>query len=75
MPLVIRCPACGNPVGEPDVAVVRIVTPVAVVVEVFVPDNVVGDIPRRARLIVAAIAIVGPAIKLIASTDVNHFGV
>src|SRR6266403_2000938 len=40
--VVIRRPACFNMVGEPDVAVVRIVAPVAIVIQILVADDVMG---------------------------------
>ena len=42
MALVIRRPARGNTVGEPDVAVARLVAPVAIVIQVLVSDDIVG---------------------------------
>ena len=72
MALVIRRPARGNAVGIPDMAVVRIVAPVAIVIQVFIADHVVRHILRRARLIVAVIAVVGPVIKLVGSADFDR---
>jgi len=73
--LVIRCPAYGNAAGEPDIAIVVIIVPVIILIQIFVPDDVIGDIRRGARLIVAVIAIVGPVIELVGSAKVKHFGV
>jgi hypothetical protein len=48
MALVIRRPACFNMAGVPDVAVVRIVSPVAIVIQILIADDIVGQILRRA---------------------------
>jgi hypothetical protein len=42
MTFVIGRPARVNMVGVPDMAVVRIVAPVAIVVEVLVSDDIAG---------------------------------
>ncbi len=66
---VIGRPANFNPVGEPDVTIVRVIAPVAIVIQVLVANNVVGQISRRARIVVAVIATVSPVIKLIGASD------
>ena len=73
--LVIRRPACFNTVGVPDVAVVRIVAPVAIVIQILIADDIVGQILRRARVVITVIAAVRPVIKLIGSADINYIGV
>ena len=60
---------------KPDVTVVRIVAPVAVVIEIFVANDIVRKILRRARIIVTMIAAVGPGIKLVGLADLFDIGV
>jgi hypothetical protein len=75
MALVIRCPTLLNMIRVPDMAVVRIVPPVAVVVEIFVSDHITGEIPRRSGIIVTTIAAIAPGIKLVAAIYLFHVGI
>jgi hypothetical protein len=43
---VVRSPANFNPVRKPDVAVVAIVAPVAVVIEILIANYIVREILR-----------------------------
>jgi hypothetical protein len=56
-------------------AVVRIVAPVAIVVEVFVSDHIAGEIPRRSGIIITTIAAIGPGIKLVAAINLFYVGI
>src|SRR5262249_8307626 len=70
----IRHPA-GRDSWEPDVAILGIGTPVAVIIEVFVAHDITGAVPGRARVVIAAFASVAPAIKIVRWSDLLSFGV
>ena len=72
---VVRCPSRVDAVGKPDVAVGRIVAPVAIVVEVLVADDIGRKVVRGARIIVSVIAGFGPSIKVVRTVKLFHIGV
>ncbi len=65
---VIRRPSDLN-LRKPDMSVVRIVAPVAVVVQIVIADHIMRKILRRPRKIVTVIAILGPGIEGIEGID------
>ena len=75
MPFMIGSPSGIHAVGKPDVSVVGIIAPVAVVVEIVVADDVMRQVLRGARVIVAVITGFRPAVKLIGAADLLHVGV
>ena len=72
---MVRSPANFNPVGKPNVAVLAVVTPVAVVIEIFVADYIVRKILCRTGIVVTMIAVVGPIVEGIRIVEVGHFGI
>jgi len=75
MALMIGCPTESDLVGEPDMAVVWIVAPVAVVVEILIADHIVRQILGRTRVVVTVIAVGAPGIEIVRGADVNHIDV
>ena len=75
MPLPIRRPARVHAAREPDMPVVRIVTPVAVVVEILVADDIVRHVLRRPRIVPASVSAIGPIVELIRIAKLIHLGV
>ena len=59
----------------PDVTVIRVVAPVAVLVKVFVADNVRRQVLTGRLLVVAMIASVRPVVELIRAPNVFDIGV
>ena len=72
---VIRSPAFIDVVGEPDVSVVGVVAPVAVVVKIVVTNYIGREVMRGAGIIVAMIAGFRPTVKLICVADLLYVGV
>jgi hypothetical protein len=72
---MVRSPSGVDTVGEPDVAVSRIVAPVAVVIEVLVADDIGRKVVRGAGIIVAVIAGFGPCVEVIRTVKLFHIGV
>ena len=70
MSVAIRCPANGNAIRIPDVAVVCVVAPNTIGIQIFIADHVLRNVTRRGRAIVAAVAIIRPAIKFILTRHV-----
>ena len=64
MASVIRSPS-GFHLGIPDVPVIRIIAPVAMVIEIVIADHIVRKVLRGTRRIVTVIAILGPGIEVI----------
>ncbi len=75
MALMIGRPTESDPVGKPDMSVVRIVAPVAVVIEIVKADYIVRQILRRTGIIVTVIALGGPGIEIVRLADINHIDV
>jgi hypothetical protein len=57
------------------VAVVPIVAPASMVIQIFVADDIAGHILRRGRIVVAMIATVGPVVELVGATEFFYIGV
>jgi hypothetical protein len=74
MSVTIRSPSCGY-VGKPDVAITRLRAPVAVVVQVLVADHIMGDVSRRARILIAPIPAVAPVVKIVGTTKIFNLGI
>src|ERR1019366_4299017 len=62
-------------VWVPDVTIVPIIAPASMVIQIFVADDIAGHILRRARIIVAMIAAVGPVVELVGASEVFYIGV
>jgi hypothetical protein len=56
-------------------AVVRIVAPVAIGIQILIADDIVRDILGRGRPLITVIALVCPIIESVGSADVNDVGV
>jgi len=72
---VIRSPAFIDVVREPDVSVVGVVAPVAVVVKIVVANYIGREVMRGAGIVVAMIAGFRPTVKLICVADLLYVGV
>jgi hypothetical protein len=55
---------------EPDPAIFRYRTPATVIIQVFVTDGIIGDVPRGFRVIFAAVAIRTPLIEIVFVTAI-----
>jgi hypothetical protein len=62
-------------IGIPNVTVIGIVAPVAVVIEIFVTDNIARQILRRARPFITVVALISPVVELILLPNVVDFRV
>src|SRR5258708_2882379 len=67
-------PIGGNAAGEPDMGVVAVVAPVAVIVEVIVAYDIVRDVLRRPGGFVAMITAVGPIVERVRTANLYHIG-
>jgi hypothetical protein len=56
-------------------AVVRIIAPVAIVIEIFITNHIVGQIARRTGVVVAPLTALSPSVKLVRVTDLLHVGI
>ena len=65
MAVVVWRPAGGHAGRRPDVAVVRIGTPGAVSVEVFIADDLLRHIAGRSRVVAATVALARPAVQVV----------
>ena len=72
MSVAVRCPSRRDTSGVPDMPVVRIVTPITVVIKVIVADHVRGHILCSPRVVVATLARVSPVVKVVLATDLVH---
>ena len=75
MAFMIRSPAGIDAVGKPDVSVVGIVAPVAVVVEIVIADDVGCEVVRRAGIVMAVVASFRPTIERIGLADLFDIGI
>jgi hypothetical protein len=74
MTVTIRRPPCIH-VGEPNVAITGIWTPVPAVVQVFVSDDIMRDISRRPRIFIAVVAAIAPVVEIVGITEIFHLRV
>jgi hypothetical protein len=74
MAFAIRRPARRHPVGVPDMSVVGVIAPVAIIVQVVIADHILRHVLRRARVVVPVFALVCSVIKCIRAADLNHVG-
>src|SRR5262245_35569442 len=74
MAVAIRSPAGGYPAGYPNRTIVGHSSPVAVVVEILVTNDIGRNVTSGGSTILALIAFTAPAIKLIVSTDAVGVG-
>ena len=63
MAIAIRRPARGLLIRNPDGAVLRVVAPRAVRIEIFVPGDIARDVTRRHRAVLRGIAVGGPLVE------------
>ncbi|PYU87398.1 MAG: hypothetical protein DMG51_02360 [Acidobacteria bacterium] len=63
--IAVRSPSGVNRSGIPNVAVFRLVTPGAVVVEVVITDHVARYVARGGRVVFFAVALSGPAVEAV----------
>ncbi len=75
MAVVIGRPAYDDGVRKPDGAVFGGVSPAAVFIEVFVTDDVRGDIAGGGGAVLAAVAVRAPAIELVVRGQILDVGV
>ena len=68
--VAVRRPAHGHVVRIPHGAVVAVVLPVAVLVQVLVADHLRRDVLAAARLRVALVALLHPGVESVAAVDV-----
>ncbi len=66
MAVMVGSPADNRYARKPDSAIVLRLTPAAVVVEVFIADDVRGDVASGHRVLDAAVALGTPVVKIIA---------
>jgi hypothetical protein len=64
MAVPIGSPASSHP-WHPHIAVIRIRTPGAIVIKVFIANDIARNVSRRPRCILAAVAVLAPIVKLI----------
>jgi hypothetical protein len=62
-------------VREPDVSVVGIVAPVAIVVEIVIADNIVREILRGTGVVVAMVSGVSPGVEGVWTPDLLDIGI
>ncbi len=72
---MIRRPPGRHLVGKPDVAVVRIVAPVALIIQVVITDHIARHVLCGTRKIITVIAILGPVIEVIEARNRFDIGV
>ena len=73
MSLTIRGPASRH-AWKPHVAVFRRRPPIAVVVEIFNPNQIARTVTSRTRVIIAALSRVRPVVELVGVVDLLHLG-
>jgi hypothetical protein len=73
MTFVIRRPSRIYTVRKPDVTITGIVAPVSIIIQIFVTNDIMGEIPGRSRSLITLVTIVAPVIELIRSTDIHDF--
>ena len=74
MTLTIRSPARRD-MGKPDVPVAGRRAPVAIVIQIFVTDDIVRHISGRPRILVAMITAVAPVVEVVRSADIFNLGI
>jgi len=57
-------------VWVPHIAIARIRAPVTVVIQIFITDDIVRDVSRGTRVLVAAVASVAPVIEVVGRTEI-----
>ena len=65
MAVAVRRPVGSHAVRDPDLAVTRVVAPVAMGVQVLVADHVRRHITRRDRVVIYAVAGSAPAVEIV----------
>ncbi len=75
MAFVIGRPTGVDSIGEPDVPVVRIIAPVAIVVQILIADHIVREILRRTREVVTVVATFGPGIEFVGAVKRLDVGI
>src|SRR5580692_4238664 len=73
MAVAIGSPPCSDP-RHPNLAVLRVGAPGAVVIQVFIADDIARNVSRRSRSIVVTVAVLAPTIKLIVAACFENIG-
>jgi hypothetical protein len=74
MTLVIRRPARGN-VGKPDIAIFRLRRPVAIVIQVFVSDDISRNISSGPCILISVVSVIAPVVEIIRRANILHLSV
>src|SRR5579864_91158 len=74
MALAVGGPSCGN-ARKPNVAIAGLRAPVAVFIQVLVPDDIMRNVARGLRVFVAPVATLAPVVEVVGTTEILHLGV
>ena len=72
--VTIRCPTGNRGARKPNCAVLRHGVPTAIFVQIFIANNIVGNILWRRRTIPAPVAVTAPTVKIVIAFVVLHIG-
>ena len=69
MTVTVWRPPCGDARGKPHVTVIGNISPLAVVIEIVVADDVTRDVAGRLRMFFTIVAGTAPAVKFVKTPD------
>src|SRR5438445_12010948 len=72
--VTIRCPTGNRGARKPNCAVLRHGAPTAIFIQIFVANNIVGNIFGSRRTIPATISLAGPAVKVVVTLVILDIG-